>query len=91
MKQPKKIQGEFRAGQLEALTLMIAQAHQIIPRSVKTSHDGQVEGRSLSHPVLLHHRREIKCRSGLDLKSYKPCLPKQLMTNLMLICEPDWQ
>lgn len=83
-------QGEFRADQLEALTLMTAQAHQIISHSVKISRDGQVGGRSLSHPVLLHCRREIKCRSSLGLKSYKPCLLKQLMTNLMLICEPDW-
>lgn len=81
MKQPQKTQGEFRAGQLEALTQMIAVAHQIIPHSIKISHDGRMGGRNLSHPVLLHHRREIKCRSGLDLKSYKP-----LMTNLM----PDW-
>lgn len=90
MKQPERTQGKFRAGQLEALTLMIALAHQIIPYSMKTSHDGQMGGRSLSHPVLLHRIREIKCRSGLDLKSYKPSVPKQLVTNLTLICEPDW-
>lgn len=90
MKQPEKIWGEFGAGQLEALTLMKVLAHQIIPHSVKTSCDGQMGGRHFSHPRLLHHRREIKCRSGLDLKSYKPCLPKQLMTTLMLICEPNW-
>lgn len=85
MKQPEKTWAKFKEGQLEArrsaLTPMIALAHRITPHSTKASCDG----RSSSHPVSLHHKRETKCRSGLDHKGYEPCLPQQSTTNLILI------
>lgn len=90
MKQPEKTQRKFRAGQLEARTLMIALAHQIIPHSIKISHDGRMGGRSLSHPSCC--TTEEKSNAGVvwSSKALRQALSAQVINDLMMICEPDW-